>query len=279
MQEFLTASQKSKKSRKRKFKTFLWLVLLVAVVAGLVYLAVFSPLFKINGISVSGNVYVNEVEIEEKMAEIVKEGSLFGKFIGSQNFISWRSKYSNKLLEEIPSLRSAEIEKKYIDKVILIKVEEDKRVGIWCSLEVQADESATSTETFISTEICYWFNKEGKLLSESPRAEGSLLFSISDYTGDELNPGKYVLNSDQFSNVSSMLKLLDELKISVKEIKFIRKELQEITVETYGGPDFLFSIIFNPSKLLEPLQEIKDTVGFGGLQYIDLRSENRIFYQ
>jgi len=53
----------------------------------------------------------------------------------------------------------------------------------------------------------------------------------------------------------------------------------EIEVSTVGGPELKFSTIINPSYLKEPLQKIRNTVGFKNIQYIDMRVENKIYYK
>ena len=66
--------------------------------------------------------------------------------------------------------------------------------------------------------------------------------------------------------------------MSVKRIAFDKK-LQELRLETYPGPDFLFSVRFDPILNLASLKSLQEKIELKGIKYFDLRVENRIYYK
>ena len=82
--------------------------------------------------------------------------------------------------------------------------------------------------------------------------------------------------------VPDMLSIFDTLKISgitVKEIALNDLSLQEIDISTYDGPALYFSLRFSAEEDLQALQQLMGKPGFSSLQYVDFRTENRMYYK
>ena len=90
--------------------------------------------------------------------------------------------------------------------------------------------------------------------------------------------GKKVVEGRFSENLIKVLLGILDLRPPIKTIIFDRR-LQEVQVSAYEGPDFLFSIRFNPELNLASLKSLKEKNGLKGIQYVDLRVENKIFYK
>ncbi len=81
------------------------------------------------------------------------------------------------------------------------------------------------------------------------------------------------------SNMLSILNVVSKAELNVKKININRLEFMEAEVELYNGPKILFSLRRGADNYLEVLRSLAQKRGFSNLGYIDLRVENRVYYQ
>ena len=159
-------------------------------------------------------------------------------------------------------LESAAVEKDWLTRSVVIKIQERERLGIWC----------------VEGENCYWLDNNGIVFEEAPATEGSLILKVYDLQKADLRLGFSVIEDRFINNLNSILKNLDQLNAAIRKITFDRK-LQEVKVETYGGPDILFSIRFDPVPSIEAFQKLSETLDPRKIDYVDLRVSNRVYYK
>ena len=142
--------------------------------------------------------------------------------------------------------------------------------------------AATSTPTIFDNESCFWFDASGTIFAKAYDTEGSALFAVHDYSQTGLGLAQSILPSSPAAFVANFISILNVVKqsgLTVKEIALRDVSLQEIDVSTYNGPDVYFSLRFDASDDLQVLQSLMAKPGFTKLQYVDFRVENRAYYK
>jgi hypothetical protein len=67
--------------------------------------------------------------------------------------------------------------------------------------------------------------------------------------------------------------------LGVQDIELNDLSLQEVDVQTANGPTIYFSLQFPADEYLPVIQKLMLQSNFDKLQYIDCRTENRLFYR
>ncbi len=191
-------------------------------------------------------------------------------------------------------IRTSRVNKNYISKKLNINIEEREPYAIWCQssplvLQAVNIEVATSTEVATSSvgnisdshvgvpDVCYWFDKDGFMFAEAPETEGVLIRSVHDVSGREIQTGNYILPNEQKNMLFKILEFVDAAGIKVKYFQLEPIEKQEVTAVSAAGPAIYFSLRLDPAFALEPVRTLVPTLP--GLKYVDLRSENKVFYK
>lgn len=164
-----------------------------------------------------------------------------------------------------PLIKSWSAKKDFIHRILFIDAQEREPFAVWC---LARDNSATT---------CFWIDNEGVIFAAAPATEGSLVRSIEDLTGRDLKPGDFILPETFRKNLFNIFAVLDSADIVPLKFELKSLENEEITAHIKNGPDIYFSLRFNPSFTADPLKSLVSK--FAVLSYIDLRSENRIFYK
>jgi len=105
------------------------------------------------------------------------------------------------------------------------------------------------------------------------------MVAIHDYSQSGLGLGKKVLPDPFMENLVSIVRAVVGSGVGVKEIALNDLALQEIVVTTYDGPALYFSLRFPADNDVPVLQGLMAKPGFGKLQYVDFRVENRAYYK
>jgi len=227
--------------RKRKIRFLAFLGLLIILLLGLFYIVVRTEVLKVTGVVVAGN-RVIETDLIKQQVTV--------KYI-----------FNSVPLNNLPvAIKNVKVSRNFFKRTINVLVIEREQYGQWCNADFD----------------CFWFDKEGILFTEAPRASGSLVrVVISPYIiekGDTILPDRFL------GNFLSILNILDELNLSVTKIEIEDLSRQEMTVyaSSYNIP-IMFSLRDNPEFTYEALEKLK--TDFNRLSYIDLRSSNRAFYR
>lgn len=244
-----------KKRRAFRIKIYLTFLLLALLLLGIFYLAAYSSLFKIKEISIENNKFLTNEEVLMSLKQKVLS-TPFGGQAGFENLLAWPS---GEVIISNPAVLNVNIEKEWLKRIIKVEVNERERFAIWCNSQANT---------------CYWIDKQGFVFADAPVTEGSLVFTIFDTSDSNLFMGSRV-EEDRFAgNLISILENFYKTGFEVKKITFNR-ELEEIHIETIGGPVFRFSTRFDSSKNIDLIKDLdlKNT------EYVDLTVENKVFYK
>lgn len=163
-----------------------------------------------------------------------------------------------------PLLASVEVEKDFFSRAVNIKVEERTPFAIWCWVSGGGDD-------------CFWFDKEGIIFAPAPAGEGVLWKSVYDSAPRQGKIGDNVLDDDLRENLFKIFSVIDSAGIPVLKFEVDSSFKQEIGALSLAGPKLLFSLRLDPGFTAEPLESLKDK--FLSLEYVDFRSENKVFYK
>lgn len=247
-----------KKRRKIRIRVYFSAAALFLAFIALVYILVFSPIFKVDGFTVTGNHRVSAETALALLKPQVVRGTI-SSFFSWNNFLAWQR---GEIDLTGTALAGATIKKDWLKRSINITVRERERLGIWC----------------IEGENCYWLDNNGIVFEEAPVTEGSLILKVYDLQKSDLRLGFPVIEERFINNLTGILKNLSQLAVAIKKISLDRK-LQELRVETYDGADILFSIRFDPMPNIESFQKLSETLDLRQIDYVDLRIDNRIYYK
>lgn len=251
--------------RQRLLKIYLCLALFLLIAAGLAYLFVYSPVFRIEKIVMSGS---HDPEVLNQVQLVIK------RQLAGYQFSVWPRR--NMLLIDLAELQSTvqsdlsldylKIEKKYLH-----------------TLKVEAREKVPALLWRAGDEY-YYLDKEGQALAavkfENIRFDLPLV-SRGTTTAVQLNAP--VLAPDEvgfISAVAAKFKASFE-NLNIRQIIARQMHNQEIFFYTNEGWYFILKVGAAIDLPLENLKllladKLKDRAG---LEYIDLRIEDKIFYK
>lgn len=219
---------------------------ILALLGGGVYLVFFSPYFQIEAIEVEGARLVD--------AEIIAGPS-------DGNILFWKPPVGP---DDFPQLATLTFEKDFVNRKIMILVEEREKAIIWC-LE--------------ASEECYWADANGFIFTAAPSPEGTFVVSVvRDYTQRDIDIGSNVLPDDLFVNLDSIIKLLKDVDIPVDELRIDDLKFKEATAIIANGPEIYFSLLFDPRFGEGVISSLKTSPEWRTIRYVDLRVENRAYY-
>lgn len=242
-------NQSLQTERRRRGTRILLIGILVLVVlaGGLMYTAFFTNLLRFDEIIVRGT------------SLLTKEG-LFGERPPPFLFQSVRI-YD-------PLVANFSTHKDIFQKTLVIDIEERMPYGVLCSGHNVSSTAANN---------CLWFDADGILFARAPATLGMLVPGIYDAGERELLPGEYVLPRAQLRKMFEIFEILHETEVRATKFILLDLQVQEIHAVTREGTIIYFSLRLDPAFTLEALQSLKSQ--FGELEYIDFRSENRVFYK
>ena len=256
--------QEKRRIRRKKTKIFFLLFLILA--GGLFYLVVYSPVFKIKEIKISGAEQFNEIELISQLKDFVASQSGFSKFLGPDNILSWINDLGD-FNKNYPVFEKIIIKKFLLRRTIEINVKEREKFGIWCPSPLEH-------------EGCWWFDRTGFIFSEAPFSEGLLVKKMNDYSKRTLKVGDLVLPDNLFQNFLKIYAVLDKIGLKTNNLSLENIDWQEIILEPANNtPKIYFSLRFDPISLISAVDSLKQDPGFNKLLYIDLRTENRVYYK
>jgi len=310
-----------KKVRPRKKKSFslkriVFGGLFFCLLAGLVYLFVFSPIFWVKNIEVTQvkNVSASEVKeivqrhLEERLWQLVPQKSIVLVPV---------SEIKVDILENFPGIKSVAIYKKapdflppaqiYSGAGLEIEIEERKSIGVWCQIEyeeiekeeteeeealteeeVPAEESAVSQEIIRERKIkqCFYIDKEGVIYKESPRMSGSLVLNIYSTKNESVGLGTKVISPEMIDFILVIKEELPKIKTAAgplpMAVDFETVGVEDLKVTTSAGWQIYFSPSYSIDSQIKNLEMVLDREikeARSSLKYVDLRIEGRVYYK
>jgi len=103
---------------------------------------------------------------------------------------------------------------------------------------------------------------------------------MNDYSKRALRAGDLVLPDNLFQNFLKIYAVLDKIGLKTNNLSLENIDWQEIILEPANNtPKIYFSLRFDPISLISAVDSLKQDPGFNKLLYIDLRTENRVYYK
>lgn len=265
--------------QKRKYRRVFFLGFLIAAyfifIVG-AWAVIYSPLFKIKSIEISGNKNVPSDDVMTLAKADIFRGSLIKRALGIRNILIWPGKFSSEILEYYPEIKSASVAKNYIGRKITISVEERQPLGAWClkAASLSADNIQAGDES-----NCFWFDEQGFIFKRAMSMEGSIFTVVDDYSQKTPGLRSKILPDSLVENAFSVFRAIAASGLRVKEIRLNDLALEEMEVDTYDGPKIYFSLRFAADSAPDVINSLRQKSIFGGLQYVDFRVENRVYYK
>jgi len=249
---------RKKKVKRRRSMLFLTCLIFLIV---LVYIFLFSSLFKIKAVEVFGNREVNSEEVKNSFS--------YGNI-----FLTTENKVKNDLIKIIPKISDLEISKNLIKRSVKLTIEERERLGIACIMD---SSSAEAVE-----EECFYVDKKGVIFEDAPQTSGSLILLIKDYSQREFYLGKKIFEQRIVDFISQARQgLSSEIGLIALDFNVLSFPPKDLKVMTNEGWYIIFDLEGDIKNQLRSIgaaleEKIKDRES---LEYVDLRIENRIYYK
>lgn len=249
-------NKKPYKPRRKKLRLggrFFWLFVLALIVLGAVfYLFLFSPIFQLKEIRISGNQKVRVEDIQEVVSQKSEKRIVF--FATRSIFLIKPGEIEKGILEGFPQISQAKLKKKLPGEIV-VQIEERKPVGIWCREE------------------CFYLDEEGVIFEKSGE-EGMV---INSRLGD--SQGSLGERAIEKKFMDAALKIKKNLKensqVDVGEVSIVSEE--RLNIKAADGWEAYFDLSEDLDWQLEELELIlKEKIPpekRGELEYIDLRFE------
>lgn len=218
----------------------------------LVYIFLFSPIFRIQALEMSGNKEVNTEHIKNN-------------FDYKNIFLYTKDKIEKDLIQKFPKISNIEISKNLIKRTLKLNIEERERLGIVCK-----------------EEKCFYIDKQGFIFEDAPQTSGSLILLIKDFSQREYSLGDQIFEEKIINSIYEIREsIFPETGIRVLELNIASLPAIELKAMTNEGWYILFDLTRDIKTQLLSLkaalqEKIKDRKG---LEYVDLRIENRIYYK
>lgn len=129
---------------------------------------------------------------------------------------------------------------------------------------------------------CFYFDVEGIIFKEAPQTSGSLITLINDFSQRNFNLGEQILGKDLI-NFMGLIKeeLFSKMDLRVLSFDIAAYPADDLKAITNEGWYVMFSLKRDIKSQLSALKAALDEKiqNRTGLQYIDLRIENRVYYK
>jgi hypothetical protein len=238
--------------RKRKInKRVIILIISLFVLAGLIYLLFCSPIFNIKSIKITGNQKLKVEDIEENLN-------------GQNLFLTSVGAIKTRLTERLPEILSLSAKKNIIKRELEISLIEREAIAIVCKAEK-----------------CFYLDKEGIIFENAPQTSGSLVVLINDFSSRDIKLGDKIFNADFFSGISEIKDEMANLGLKVLSFDSMNFPVQDVKAMTSEGWYAFFNLNHSIQRQILALKAaLKAKIQLrAGLEYIDLRIENRVYYK
>ncbi len=265
---------RSSKLTRRKRQSFA-LKILFLVVAILLLIAGISYLLKRPEVSIQEVVLNgNETVLLEDIKSLVNKeisGDYFFIFPRSDIFI-----YPRNFIEKSILLKFKRVEEVKVSSVgfnsILVEIKERKPKALWCG-ENRLEDAIPE---------CFFLDENGLLYASSPVFTGDIYFRFYGPLGDGSSVGQYFLPKKRFQEILFFLQSLRKSDIQATELAV--GDVNSYELYLGSSTRVLFA---QDAKLSSVLDNLKSTLlsddlknnGTVGIDYIDLRFGNKVYYK
>ena len=253
----------------RRLSRVIFYVLASFFVAVLGYMLFFATYLQITDIKISGTQELSSQDMQEKF-----QASLDGKylkFVPKNNFLFISQNNVKKFLEDnFKKIRSVSVTKKF-PNTVLINIDEHKALMVWCS-----------------GQDCFLIDENGAAYGNADFNSAELLqnhlVKVRDNSALEIKIGSVVMDAQYEAYVLGIRDSLAKEGFELEDEYWTPSRLsQEINVRTTSGIEIYFSTEFPLDSAMRTLgvvlkKEIPEDKR-DNIQYIDLRSEYKVFYK
>jgi len=279
IEDFLSEKHKRKRKKRRQFFWVAVVIVIVIVIVIVAWIFIWSPVFRLKQIVIQGENTVPSSTVASLLQENLAQNNGFAlKLLGAGNMLAWPDAVVSSELASVPQVASLTVTKNYWYHTVTATVAEREPFAIWCampSLDASGDPEGE--------EFCYWFDNTGTMFADAFDTEGNAIFAVHDYAEGAATGtaalGSKILPDFFVPNLISILNVLKQSGLNVKEIALEDLSLEQVNVSTYDGPTIYFSLRFPSDVDLPVLQSLMAKPGFDNLQYVDFTVENRAFYK
>jgi len=278
---YISDRKKKRKRRRAYLFTALGLVALYGIFFAAQWLVLRSPVFRVDHVVVEGNSAVSSTDvIALAEASALPAHDIFRSALTFDNMLLWPARIPQSELQLIPELASAAVSKDFFSHTVTITVVERSPFGIWC---FSASPSMVATSSLAgvmnANAPCYWFDNTGTIFEKAGETQGNLVYTVYDRAQTPRGLNQKVLSEGFLPNFISIINVLRASGLSVKAIDVNDLSLEEVNVQTANGPTIDFSLQFSADEYLPIIQKLMAQSNFAKLQYVDCRTENRLFYK
>ncbi len=265
--------------KKRRKKIWRWVIGAVGVFAvyfiflGVAWFFMRAPFFRVGNVEVTGanGMSAGDV-IALAEADPGRHPGFLEAVLGWGNMLVWPDAIPTSTLAMAPQIASITVTKDYFAHTITLAVTERQPFGIWCFVPGGPGADGTG-------EQCYWFDDQGIMFERALATQGNVIFMVNDYAQKDRGLGSTVLAPEFDQNFISIMQVVKATGLGVKEIDLNDLSLEEVDVRTAEGPTLEFSLRFPADEYLPVLQSLMTQPGFAKLQYVDCRTQDRVFYK
>lgn len=239
------------------------------LIFGVVWFILRSPFFRVENIVVQGNSIVASDEVISLLqSNALHDHSFLKAVLGFRNMLIWPDELPSSSLALAPQLASVTVSKDYFSHTLTVSAVERTPFGVWC---FNADSPAS--------EHCYWFDNTGDIFERAFDTQGNIIFVVHDHSQKTQGLNGTILPEAFRENMISVMNVVRATGLVVSDIELKDLALQEVNAVTAAGPVLKFSLRFPAENYLPVIKSIAAGQGFSKLQYIDCRTENRVYYQ
>lgn len=247
-------------------------VLVLALIVWGVY-ALFSwPAILISRVEVSGAIALDAKAIQDKVLTMLS-GSYWNFFPRSNIALYPRLSIENSLASEFPRIKALRVRTQGWQG-LKVEILEREAKGIWCRDQSKLVKAPSD---------CYLVDGGGFIFAVAPETSGQVYFEfVSKLEGEPLRQN--FLEPGYFSRLSKFIESVKSL--GVKPIRFVIRPDSDYELELEQGEAIIWGRAQDLEKIFENLQAVftekvilPDSLGDLGLDYIDLRFGNKIFFK
>lgn len=265
----------SREERIKKLKVLFLSIGACGLFLGAIWVIFLSPIFKIKNIDIiSDNAYLESNDIKKIISNITPLGLTENLLVVSN------SRLKSELAAIFPAITDISVKKKLLN-TLTVNFKKRIPIGIWCHPTRLADAPAKRAVDQPKADNCYYFDKEGIVFSQAPETEGSLILKITDLSKNDISLGGKVLGYNRIHFVISFTDKIDTInKFKILEFKINPRSSVDFEAITDKNWSIYLDDTQDPKMAVNNLFTILDEAveGIGGLDYIDLRIPDRIFY-
>jgi hypothetical protein len=277
---YVSDRKKRRKRRRAYFFAAAGLIVLYAIFFGAQWLVLHSPVFRVDHVVVLGNGSVSSADVIALAEASAFPGhDIFRAALTFDNMLLWPASIPQNELQLIPQLADANISKDFFTHTVTITVTERSPFGIWCFSAPPGVISTSSAIVAGATVPCYWFDNTGTIFERAGETQGGLVYTVYDRAQAPLGLNQKVLPNEFLQNFISIMNVLRASGLGVQNIELNDLTLEEVDVKTANGPMVYFSLQFPADEYLPVIQKLMLQPNFNKLQYVDCRTENRLFYK